>query len=279
MKRVVFIVMFFVNGFVFANMPVIDISAIAAAIENGMTMYQQLQNAYNQYQTMVQQLEQTKKNLEGLDLTNLDLTIYNKMLESGDKYLSDLENVENLLKKKDLKIGNVSFSLEDLYKTDVYKYIDGAKDLLDSSNMSGEEITEFFMKYGMNVDTFNKVVAVTEQLGEKGKQAVGFCLAAKDAVEEGIEIASSVKKEATNIMGEVALEQRNLQTLGDVLQQTSITAKGVVNIAEMLSVQISKTITDEQKKEETESLYGTYGSSPDYVRNSVGDEKDYLQWK
>ena len=55
-----------------ADAPVIDITNLLKAIENGYTMYEQLNAMYNQVQTAYAQLQQQIKNYENLELGELD---------------------------------------------------------------------------------------------------------------------------------------------------------------------------------------------------------------
>lgn len=281
MRKIILVVMFFVASFVYGTgTPVIDITAIATAIENGVTMYQQLQTAYNQYETTVQQLEQAKKNMESIDLSSIDQAIYNKMLNSASSYLNDLENIENVIQEKNMEVGGLRFSLEDLYTTDVYQKIevDEEDKLLNPDNMTDEEKKQFFLNHGMNVDTFNKLCAVSKELGDKGKEAKAKCKTVKENVNTALKSSGNFTESATSQNSEVALAQRNLQALGGIMEQTTHVAEGVIELTEIIATQVAEQALKEQKAKEIEDTYSNFGNVPDYVKNSVGEESDYLQW-
>lgn len=265
---------------VFSQAAVIDVSAIAAAIENGLTMYQQLQTAYSQYQSLVQQLQTAQKNMANLDMSNIDTTKWDSMLKMTDTYMTQMDNIESICNKKNMKIGSVSFSLNDLYTTDVYEKIgDEVVSSVDPDQMTESDKRKFYAKHGLSPAHYNKLHALSKTLGEKAKEAKVECEAQADANKAALEIAGDGMNTATDEDSQTALAQRQLQTVNTQLQVTAATSNQVSNIADMLATEYAaeqerQTVEMEQQNNYRNEVVNT--SAPSYVRNSVGDETSYI---
>ena len=62
------------------------------------------------------------------------------------------------------------------------------------------------------------------------------------------------------------------------MEQTTHVAESVIELTDIIATQVAEQALKEQKAKEIEDTYSNFGNVPDYVKNSVGEESDYLQW-
>lgn len=194
-----------------AQAAVIDVSAIAAAIENGFTMYQTLQNAYATYEKTMQTYEHAKKMAEGIAEGNpgvLANAAYSLLEEEIQSKLSDLKS---LYKEKTMVINGINFSIEDLYGTDVYSKILGSY-----QNMSDEDIKKLTSEEEQNYFAQNGIAPtnglIIKNLGEQFSQTLMEGQARLTATESIPDLMNNYAKSVTDNSGltsEIALAQQS----------------------------------------------------------------------
>ena len=146
---------------------VIDVNSIAASIENGITMYHQLQTAYNQYQNMIERLNKIKQDMKKFDVSKYDWSQWDSILKMTDHYMTQMDNIENIVNRKSMKIGNLRFSMKDLYTTDLYEKLGNeVEEELNPENITEADKANFYRKHGLSVKHYNKLRALNEQLHE-----------------------------------------------------------------------------------------------------------------
>ena len=186
MKRkilAVVLVLFACSG-VFAGYPVIDISNIIASIENGYTLVQQLQAMYENIKKGIEQLNQTRKNFEAFDIKQLSLRdplgSWRRIMTYGNRMMTYEENMEAVINSKNLKIGNGSYSLAELFTSPstipdmmgnavTFTAVDPF-----SKKLSPEEQAIFHSKYGMSYGHYLRIHALGVKIGEKAAELTGY---------------------------------------------------------------------------------------------------------
>jgi conjugal transfer/entry exclusion protein len=241
MKRKVMAVMLAVigGGSVFAGYPVIDINNIIASIENGYTLVQQLQAMYENIKNGIEQLNETRKNFESFDVRQLSLSdplgSWRKIMTYGNRMMTYEENMKDIINRKNLKIGNSSYSLADLYTSpsaipdmmgDATGFV--AVDPF-SKKLSPEEQAIFQSKYGMSYGHYLRIHTLGVKAGEKAAELTGYSGKLEENLKEDREALSKMIDEVSD--GKSIVEQAqvtNAQLAAqcqELKSQTSILSK------------------------------------------------------
>lgn len=181
MKRIRFIfcslVLIFMTPRVFSQsvMFVEDLTAIATAISNGYTMYQQLMNNIEQIEATYKQLENTAKQMASYDWGSFEsgegLKNIDNFIHAADGFMDLQDNLSDLIDSKNMQIGGFNFSLKDLYSTDfLYKCMSEAEMKMDPRNITEEEQKEFMARHGISLDHYNKFINIEKQISLKSQQ-------------------------------------------------------------------------------------------------------------
>lgn len=281
MKKFKIIVLFFMFSFMpffsFAQWAVIDVTAIAAAIENGYTLYQTLNNAYQSYQKSVEMYAHLQKMAQGIDFSNPALMaerLYNSMEDTINQKLNDLESIYTV---KNMDINGYRFSIEDLYSTDVYGKIlqsyDGMSEA-DIARLTTEEERAFFAANGISPKNGLIIKSLGEQMNKSLVEGQAKLETTKDIPGMMKKYCDNITKES-KLTGEIALAQ----------QQSDIAAnqlKIAVESYELTRDQLKLTQARyalEQKKDEQEAEAMVYmkslTSDIDY-ESSINEDSSYL---
>jgi len=217
MKRKIMAIMLAVigSGSVFAGYPVIDINNIIASIENGYTLVQQLQAMYENIRNSIEQLNETRKNFEAFDVKQLSLSdplgSWRKIMTYGNRMMTYEENMEDIINKKNIKIGNSSYSLADLYTSpstipDMMSDASGfvAVDPF-SKKLSPEEQAIFHSKYGMSYGHYLRIHTLGVKAGEKAAELTGYSGKLEENLKEDREALSRMIDEVSD--GKSIVEQ------------------------------------------------------------------------
>lgn len=261
---------------IFAQAAVIDVSAIAAAIENGYTLYKDLQTAYNTYQTAQQNLENAQKQAESIDWGNVK--DWEDGLATVDDYMTCMDNIDSIINAKNMSIGGVSFSLNDLYTTDVYSRIAlSSLDKVNPDEMTDQDKASFYSRHGMTAEHYYKMHAITEQLSSglkknKAKNSIITKISKKlleRSKKSGEEAKAANTQEATLQEGNKIAAQAGVTAAMQYDKTTEIAD----SVANKTAYDLEKDAELERQRQQLESV-GTDVSSR--TKKSVGDENSYL---
>ena len=265
----------------FCNLPVIDVSSIAAAIQNGLTMYESLQATYtnlSQLQSQLKMMEENAKTFNIKDLKDIDFSSWAKSLGASDKLTNNLDNLESVIKNKSLTINGVNFSIEDLYTTNVYKKLGkvGEKWAIQKlSNLSEEEKREFHNKYGMTVEEFEKMAAVAEEMNKTLTESK----ARIEVLDDYIETVRDEVESFVKIFDGETSEKALLQSIGKVLARID---EGIINLTSLVS-DTNKALLNHISTNKTEEENSGLSVEEEYdeiqkqlLKAYEGDESDYL---
>jgi conjugal transfer/entry exclusion protein len=196
------------GGSVFAGYPVIDISNIIASIENGYTLVQQLQSMYENIKNGIEQLNETRKNFEAFDVKQLSLKdplgSWGKIMTYGNRMMTYEENMEAIVNRKNLKIGNSSYSLADLFTSPstIPDMINDGTGFVAvdpfSKKLSPQEQAIFHSKYGMSYGHYLRIHTLGVKLGEKAAELTGYSGKLEENLKEDREALSKMKDETSD---------------------------------------------------------------------------------
>jgi len=212
--------------------PVIDISAIIAAIENGYTMVQQLQTMYDSLKTSYDQLNQQIKSFESFDLNALDakdpLGSWKSLTTYADRMATYEQNIESIINKKDIKIGNASYSLGDIFTSpDVVDELEG--------KLTPDEKKIFHQKYGMSYGNYMRIGQMKDMLQKKAAEVVGYSGSLLGNLAEDRERLDAITKETFASESAVQQQQINNSVLTIMAQDMKTQANLVGSIANQLA--------------------------------------------
>jgi conjugal transfer/entry exclusion protein len=217
MKRKVMAVMLAAIGgtSVFAGYPVIDISNIIASIENGYTLVQQLQAMYENIKNGIEMINETRKNFEAFDVRQLSLNdplgSWRKIMTYGNRMMTYEENIEDIINRKNIKIGNSNYSLADLYTSPstVPDMIGDATGFVAvdpfSRKLSPEEQAIFHSKYGMSYGHYLRIHALGVKAWEKAAELTGYSGGLEENLKEDRDVLSKMIDEVAD--GKSIVEQ------------------------------------------------------------------------
>jgi conjugal transfer/entry exclusion protein len=250
------------GGSVFAGYPVIDISNIIASIENGYTLVQQLQAMYENIKNSVEQLDETRKNFEAFDVNQLSLKdplgSWRKIMTYGNRMMTYEENMEAIVNNKNLKIGNNSYSLADLFisPSTIPEMMNEAVGFTAvdpfSKKLSPEEQAVFHSKYGMSYGHYLRIHTLGSKIGGKAAQLTGYADKLEENLKEDREALSKMNEEVSDGSSIVKQAQvTNAQLAAqcqELKSQTSILSKlGETIAAESARDQALKRAMEEAK--------------------------------
>jgi hypothetical protein len=252
-----------VNAGLFAQgYPVIDVSAIVAAIQNGYTMAESLQAMYTNIKTAYEQLQRQIKSLESFDLNNLDaddpLGSWQSITTYANRMKTYEQNIGAIINKKDIKIGKDAYSLGDLLitpgKTAESMVVGGVKYVIDplESKLSPAEKKAFKLKFSMSFGNSVRVTQLGQMMQKKAAEVVGYVTGLEKNIGEDREKLESISKTMYGSESLIQQQQVNNALLTVMAQDTKTQAKLVGDIAHQLAMNSSQEqITKAAAQEET----------------------------
>lgn len=223
----------FSQGLVFVE----DITAIATAIENGLTMYNDLMTTIEQFNKTAEQVENMKKQMESFDIKQYDWKKWDTFLHAANDFMDMQDDLENLIDAKNMRIGDVNFSLRDIYTTDLWiGLLDENEKKLNPKNISEEDQRRFISRHGMTVDHYQKFINLEKQIATKSQEVVVVTQKADEATKKIAEQASEIpvdtdsEKGALDVANQQAKAQTDLMIIGAKI--TSMLLQSVQNLGQ-----------------------------------------------
>jgi hypothetical protein len=214
----------FKSGIFAQGYPVMDITNILTAIQNGYHLYQQLQTNINQLRNAYEQLQQAVKSFQALDISKLDakdpLGSWRTIMTYANTQANNIKRIEGLMNAKNIKIGDNSWSLTDLYKASPVKT---AADMFSAGanyvavdpferELTVQEKAMFHSKFGMEYGNYMRFDSIRQALRSKAVEAV--------ATMEDIE---NEEETWTKQIDKIAEEAANPQEEDSIVQQAQVT--------------------------------------------------------
>jgi len=219
--------------------PVIDITAIVAAIENGYTMVQQLQTMYETVKTSYDQLQQQIKSFESFDFNALDakdpLGSWKSLTTYADRMMTYEQNIESIVNKKDVKIGNGSYSLGDIFISPGGVMKDFAVIDPFEKMLSPQERMIFLRKYGMSLGHQIRLTQMGEILQKKAAEVVAYSGSLQKNLMEDRERLISITSDLYGSESAIQQQQINNAVMSIMAQDMKTQANLVGSIANQLA--------------------------------------------
>ena len=263
MKNKKFIVIailgFFVTTGSFAQgYPVMDVANIITSMENGFTMVEQLRALYSTIKTSYDQLQQQIKSFESFDFNSLDakdpLGSWRSITTYADRMMTYEKNIEIILNRKDVKIGNGSYSLSDLFTTPPGRTMqnmtmDGMNYVMIDpfeNKLSPEEKALFHQKYGMSYGNYMRIRQMGTVLQKKAAEVYGYSAGLQNNLEEDRERLSSISGNLFDSESAVQQQQINNAVMSIIAQDIKTQSNLLGDIAQQLAVNTAQTQLEKQ---------------------------------
>jgi len=246
--------------------PVMDITNFVAAIDNGFTMAYQLQAMYNTLKTSYDQLQQQKKNFESFDFKNLDakdpLGSWKSINTYANRMMNYEQNIESIIKRKDIKIGNGSYSLEDIFTTPPGETMRNMSmdavsfTMIDpfERKLTTEEKAVFHQKYGMSYGNYMRLNHMGEMLKKKSAEVIGYSNSLEKNLAEDREKLDSISGDLFGSESAVQQQQINNAILAIMAQDIKTQANLLGDIAEQLAVSSSQALLEKQAMQDEKNI-------------------------
>jgi len=245
-----------------AEYPVIDVTNLATAVQNGYTMAQQLQTMYNNLKTSYEQLQQQIKSYEAFDFNNLNAKDPLGSWKSINTYASRMmtyeQNIGSIINRKDIKIGNGSYSLTDIFATSPMDAMQNmAIDKMSSlafdpfeNKLTPEEREAFHRKFGMGFGSYMRIKQVGDMLQKKAAEVVGYSDSLQKNLKEDREKLDSISGDLFESASLVQQQQVNNAVLTVMAQDMKTQANLLGNIAQQLVMNSSQALMEKQAMKE-----------------------------
>ena len=244
------------TGVLAQGMPVIDITAIVAAIDNGATMTYQLQAMYETLETSYNQLQKQIKSFEAFDFNALDakdpLGSWKSLLTYANRMMTYEQNIESIINKKDIKVGNGSYSLSDIFispaGTAENMVTGGVNYLVDpfETRLSAAEKAAFHQKYGMSYGNYMRISQMREMLQKKSAEVVGYSGSLQANLAEDRERLNNIAGEMNGSESIVQQQQVNNAMLSIMAQDIKTQASLLGDIAAQLATSAAQAQMEKQ---------------------------------
>ena len=252
-------------GLLAQGYPVMDITNILSSIQNGYTMVQQLQTMYNNLKTAYDQLQQQIKNFESFDFNALDakdpLGSWRSLTTYADRMMTYEQNIETIVKRKDIRIGNGAYSLGDIFTTPAMK--DMAVDAWNftvvdpfEKRLTPAEKAVFHRKYGMSYGNYMRINQMGEVLKKKAAEVVGYSGSLQQNLAEDREKLSSITGDLFGSESAVQQQQINNAILSIMAQDVKTQANLLGEIANQVATASAQAQIEKQARQEEINMNG-----------------------
>jgi len=268
--------------------PVIDMTNFLTAVENGYTMAQQLQTMHNNLKTSYDQLRQQIKSFESFDFNSLNardpLGSWKSINTYANRMMTYEQNIGSIINRKDIKIGNGSYSLGDIFTTPPTETMqnmsmDGLSFVVIDpfeKKLSAEERAAFHQKYGMSYGNYMRINQVGDMLQKKAAEVVGYSDSLQKNLAEDREKLDSISGDLFGNESVVQQQQINNAVLTVMAQDIKTQANLLGNIAGQLAMNSSQALLEKQAMKEELNI-NDLGLSDGLIRmlNEMQSLNDY----
>jgi conjugal transfer/entry exclusion protein len=241
--------------------PVIDITNVVQSVQNGYTMVEQLHAMYSQIKTSYDQLQQQIKNFEAFDFSKLNardpLGSWKSILTYADRMMTYEENIEAIINRKDIKIGDSTYSLLDLFTTlpnTIAQNIslDGLNFAFDpfEKRLSTEEKAAFHQKFGMSFGHYMRINHLGETLKKKSAEIVGYSESLKENLAEDREKLGEIVGDLFGSESIIQQQQINNAVMAIMAQDIKTLANIMGEIALQLAITSAQKMIEKQAMQE-----------------------------
>jgi hypothetical protein len=234
--------------------PVIDVTAIIAAIENGYTMVQQLQTMYETLRTSYDQLQKQMKSFESYDLNALNandpLGSWKAMTTYANRMSTYEQNIESIINKKDIKIGNGTYSLNDIFIAPIADRIDfSVFDPLEKM-LTPEERMIFLRKFGQSFGNNMRIAQMREMLQKKASEVIAYSGNLQKNLAEDRERLSAITSDMFDNQSIIQQQQINNAVLSIMAQDIKTQSSLLGDIAAQFATAAAQAQAEKQALQE-----------------------------
>jgi conjugal transfer/entry exclusion protein len=245
--------------------PVIDITNVVQSIQNGFTMVEQLHAMYTSIKTSYEQLQQQIKNFESFDLNSLNandpLGSWNSIMTYANRMAVYEKNIETIVNRKDLKIGDGTYSLSDLFSTATNYVADNLK--LDNLNFSFDpferrlstaEKASFHRKFGISFGKYFRINHFGDALRKKASEITGYTESLKKNLSDDRDKLKDIDKDMFGSESTIQQQQINNAMMSVMAQDIKTLANIMGDVALQLAMSTAQTKLKKQAKQEEISI-------------------------
>ena len=241
--------------------PVIDVANIASSIQNGYTMVEQLHSMYNQIKTSYDQLQKQIKSFEPFDFRQLDAKdpagSWRSIMTYADRMMTYEKNIESIIKKKNIKVGDISYSLEDIFITPGKTVQSMATDELNfilvdpfEKKLTSEEKAIFHRKYGMSYGRHMRLNQIGEVLQKKAAEVIGYSDGLQKNLAEDRQRLDHIVGDVFENESTIKQQQINNAVMTIMAQDVKTQANMLGNIANQFAALASQAQIEKQARQE-----------------------------
>jgi len=268
------------------NPPIIDITNLIHAVENGMTLYEQLADLYQTIKSNVERIQEQIKYFESFDLRQLSLTdplgSWSKIMTYGNRMITYEENIESILNRKDIKIGGASYSLSDLYTidpvTNVTNMAGGAIDyvIIDpfEKKLTPEEKAVFHQKYGMSYGHYLRYHRIGEWLSKKAAEITAYNGKLEEELADDRKAIQSMLEDNNSDPGWVKEQQKINALLAAKNQELKTRTKLIADIAALYANNAVKAKMDTEIPQKSNDA--DFGENYLKIMENNGKKNNYM---
>jgi hypothetical protein len=161
----------------------------------------------------------------------------------ADRMMTYEQNIHSIIKRKNLRIGNSSYSLEDIFTTSPNRTMqnmtkDGIRFMTDpfEANLTAHEKAAFHRKYGMSYGNYIRYNHLGEILKRKAAEVTAYTEALAENLSEDRERLDALSEGLFESESTIQQQQINNAVLTIMAQDTKTQAKLLGNIAQQLTV-------------------------------------------
>lgn len=220
------------------------------------------------------------KEMQDFDWSSIDPKSLDSFLGTVDNFMSLQDDLDSIINSKNMKIGDLTFSLSDVYSTDfVLNLMNEAERKLDPRNISESEQKAFIARHGMTVDHYMKFINLEKEIATTSQKVI---VTMEKTEEASKALAEVVSKTPVETGGEKeALDAMNMNQKAqtqEIIIQTQVLvdlARSVQNIGQLYLEKVKKQFYDEDLVQQAkENLTATYHNA-----SQVSDQNgDYLHF-
>jgi hypothetical protein len=267
------------------NPPIIDITNLIRAVENGMNMYEQLTGLYQTIKTNIERIEEQIKAFESFDIRQLSLEdplgSWRRIMTYGNRMMTYEENIETILNRKDIKIGSASYSLADLYTTNpVTNITDMANNAVNyaiidpfARQLTTEEKAVFHQKYGMSYGHYIRYHTIGKALSKKAAEVTAYNEKLEEELSDDRKAIQSILDEQGD--GSWVQEQQKINSLLMVKNQELKTkTKLIADVAHIYANNAAKAKIEAEAPQMNNDA--DFGDNYLKILENTGNKNDYM---
>lgn len=250
--------------------PVFDVTNLIQAIEMGYTMYDQLNAAIQNVQNSYESIQNQIKNMQALQMKDLDITdplgSWRSIMTYANRLMTYEENIEHVLTSKTIKFGKKKLSYQDIFTTRPFNHIDEDGNVVEKGwtadawddpferELTLEEKARFHRKYGMSYGHYMRYNALGQEISKQASHAAVYFENLLDNVNEDREKLDTIVATEPELDSAIAQAQRNNAIMATMAQDMKTLLYTQAKVGQILAEDAYKAEVARKNAEETPSI-------------------------